>query len=100
MQGLSCPPVHHNKVALLCPGFTSLQAKHSHTLILALKFMKITSVIFSQCLPACYIYLYITTLLNQFKVGQSHDYIEMGERRRREQKEAKGGEGRKINGTQ
>lgn len=77
MQWLSCPPAHHSKVLLLCPGFTSLQAKHSHTLIPALKFMKITTVIFSQCLPACYIYLFITTLLNQFK-GRSHDYIEVG----------------------
>ena len=80
MQWLLCPPAHHNKVLPLCPGFTSLQAKHSHALIPALKFMKITSVIFSQCLPACYIYLYITTLLNQFKVGRSHDYIEVGRR--------------------
>lgn len=67
---------------------------NTHTLIPALKCIKIISVIFSQCLPA-YIYFYITTLLNQFKVGRSHDYIEVG--RRGGQKEAKGGEEKKKN---
>lgn len=99
MQGFCVPPVHHNIVLLLCPGFTSLQAKHSHTLIPALKFMKIISVIFSQCLPACYIYLYITTLLNQFKVGRSHDYIEEGRRGGERKGHERERGGRKINAT-
>lgn len=63
---------------------------NTHTLISALKFMKIISVIFSQCLPACYIYLYITTLLNQFKVGRSHDYIEAGKGGGEDEKRQKG----------
>lgn len=50
-------------------------------------------------MPGRYIYLYITTLLNQFKVGRSHDYIEVGRGGGGGQKEAKGGEGRKINAT-
>lgn len=48
---------------------------------------------------ACYIYLYVTALLNQFQVGRSHDYIEVGRRGGEEKKEAKRGEGRKINAT-
>lgn len=78
------------KVPLLCPGFTSLQAKHSHKLITTLKFMKITSVIFSRCLP-CSIHLYITTVLNQLRVEWWHDYIE-ARRGRRGEEEDGGGE--------
>lgn len=65
--------VHHNKNLLLCPYFTSLQA---------IPCIEIYENYFCniQLVLACYLYLYITTLLNQLKVGRSRDYIKVGRR--------------------
>lgn len=83
-SAIALSSVHHNKNLLLCPDFTSLQA------IPCIEIYE-NYLCNIQSVLACYLYLYITTLLNQLKVGRSHDYINVG------RGAAEGGEGRKKN---